>query len=71
MAPFSYTGIKVVHERMIKEALEHRRLSAPSEKRRTPRKNISAFLTRFTSASTPKPQTPFSECAGQIECKAS
>ena len=63
MPPLSSTGLKIVHEQMIQEALERRRFFAGLEK---PEQGLlqtfGAFLARFTNLSTRKSKATFSDC---------
>jgi hypothetical protein len=68
MPPFFYTGIQIVHDQKIKEALEDHRLST---KQATPKRSLfqifSAFLARSVSFSAHKPETNFHGC--DVEAK--
>ena len=65
MIPFSHTGLMIVHDQQIEEALERYR---PAEAQRTQkrdwRQSVSTFLARFTSFSARKAKTTIPGCEG-------
>jgi hypothetical protein len=57
MWPISYTGIKIIQDQKIDEALEHYRLSEEQEtQKRGLLQKSGAFLARFTHVSAQKPK---------------
>ncbi len=63
MYPFSYTGLKIIHDEKIQEALERQRLYAGQEKQRPgPLQTLGKFLARFTNRSGRKQEGPLPGC---------
>jgi hypothetical protein len=68
MWPVSYTGIKIIQDQKIEEALEHYRFSARQEtQKRELLQTFGAFLARFTNFSARKPKATFPGCDGEVE----
>ena len=64
----SYTGLKMIHDQKIQEALEQQRLYAGQEtQRRGLLQTFGAFLARFTNFSARKPKATFPGCDGEVE----
>jgi hypothetical protein len=63
MPPFSYTGLKIVHDQKIEEALEHYRFAeAQRTQKRGVLQSVTAFLARFTNISAQKAKTTIPGC---------
>ncbi len=72
MWPFSYTGLKIVQDQKIAEALEHYRFSAAQgTQKRGLLQTTGVFLARFTNFSARKPKATFSGCDEEVEGTAS
>lgn len=72
MSPYSYTGVKIIHEQRIQEALERRRFAEERKARQHTLKHIvGVVLARFTSSSAHKPQATVACSDGAVECSAS
>jgi hypothetical protein len=75
MWPLSYTGLKIIYDQQIQEALEHHSFSAGSE---TPKRGLlrtcDTFLARFAHFSVQKPKATSLFCnweeAGTVSCAA-
>jgi hypothetical protein len=68
MWPVSHTGLQIVQDQKIKEALEHYRFSAGQETQKSGLlQTFGTFLARFTnrSAREPKATSPF--CNGEVK----
>ena len=64
MHPFSYTGLKIIHDQKIQEALEQQRLYAGQETQRQGLlQTFGKFLARFNKQSGRKQEEPFPGCA--------
>jgi hypothetical protein len=64
MYPFSYTGLKIIHDQKIQEALEQQRLYAGQETQRQGLlQTIGKFLARFNKQSDRKQVEPLCDCA--------
>ena len=64
MYPFSYTGLKMIHDQKIQEALERQRLYAEQETQRPGLlQTFGKFLARFTNRSGQKQEGPCPGCA--------
>jgi hypothetical protein len=66
MSPFSsYTGLKIVHDQKIEEALEHYRfVEAQRTQKRSMLRSATAFLARFTNISAQKAKATIPSCEG-------
>ena len=63
MHPFSYTSLKIVHDRKIQEALEHQRLYAGQETQRQGLfQTFEKLLARFTNQSSRRQEGPIPGC---------
>jgi hypothetical protein len=63
MWPYPYSGLKIVHDQQIKEALEHYRFSAEqAAQKRSLHQTFGAFLARFTHSSAQKPEATLPTC---------
>jgi len=61
--PYSYTGLKIVHDRKIQEALDDQRLYAGQERQRQGLiQTIGTILARFNNQSARKQEKPFPSC---------
>ena len=69
MHPFSYTGLKIIHDQKIQEALEQQRLNTGQETHSQGLlQTFGKFLARFTNHSGRKQEGPFQAVLG--ECNA-
>lgn len=60
MQPFSYTGLKIVQDQMIEEALERYRVfEEPETQKRVLFHAFGEFLAHFTNFSARTPEEPF------------
>ena len=68
MGPFSYTGLKIIHDQKIEEALEHHRffVGQETQKRGLPQ-TFGTFLARFINFSAQKPNTTSPLCDWEVE----
>lgn len=66
-----YSGMKVIHDQMIDEALERRRYYEGHEpSKQSLRQTFAKVLTRFTAQSGRKQGRPLPDCAYQARCEA-
>lgn len=66
--PFFHTGIQLIHDQQVEEALERYHISAQQEtQRRALPQAIHTFLARFTNFSAHKPQAIFPDCDRKAE----
>ncbi len=67
MHPFSYTGLKIIHDQKIQEALEQHRLYAGQETQRQGwLQTFEKFLARFTNHSGRKQEGPLPCCTWRV-----
>ena len=63
MHPFSYTGLKIIHDQKIQEALERQRLYVGQETQRPGLlQTFGKFLARFTNRPGRKQEGPLPGC---------
>lgn len=72
MYPFSYTGVKIIHDQKLREAQEQRRRDAGQKtKRQRILRAFRVFLTSLHISFVQRPEESFPECARCAECSIS
>jgi hypothetical protein len=72
MQPFSYTGLKIVQDQKIAEALKHHRFSTePDAKKPGLFHALGVFLARFAIHSVQKPEATLPDCSWEVQERVS
>lgn len=70
MYPFSYTGLKIIHDQKIQEALEHQQLDAEQKtQRRVLHQMFISLLVRSNRRAAQKQEEPIPDLSGKCKTR--